>query len=348
MTAENFEERVIAQKAVERAGLETKHQVCAICKKHFTSENSYQSHLRSRKHRDKEATTVGKEQGIEATTPEEDSSRSELKNGTEHAQDASIDTIEQALPRVDSNKLEEEVHTESDYEPEPLEITECLFCPHESKDLEANLKHMSLKHGFFLPDLDYLVDIKGLITYLCEKVGMGYTCLYCCDKGKAFHSVEAVQQHMVDKCHCKIFFEGDATLEYAEYYDYTKSYPDSDKRDIQVETSDVETKAVPNSSLNITDDLELVLPSGSKVGHRSMKQLYKQRLPSMDQRKSALITRLMAQYRALGWKGYGGSESGALRQRNEDWARRMHRARETKLGIKANKFQKHFRPQVVF
>ncbi len=31
---------------------------------------------------------------------------------------------------------------------------------------------------FFIPDLDYLVDLKGLISYLCEKVGMYYMCLY--------------------------------------------------------------------------------------------------------------------------------------------------------------------------
>ncbi len=68
---------------------------------------------------------------------------------------------------------------------------------------------------------------------------------------------------------------------------------------------------VSEQEVEINDDLELVLPSGSKVGHRAMRQYYKQHLPTQEQRKSALITRLMSQYRALGWK----NESGILQQR---------------------------------
>ena len=35
------------------------------------------------------------------------------------------------------------------------------------------------------------------------------TCLHCNKKGK---SAEAAQYHTVDKCHCKILFEGDAAM----------------------------------------------------------------------------------------------------------------------------------------
>ena len=122
---------------------------------------------------------------------------------------------------------------------------------------------MSLAHGFFIPDLDYLVDIKGLVLHLCEKVGVGNMCLYCNEKGKTFYSVEAAQHHMVDKCHCKMFFEGDAAMEYAEFYDYSKSYPDY-KGDTDKTTDEEDT-----SSLKVTEDLELVLPSGAKVSHRA-------------------------------------------------------------------------------
>ncbi len=49
--------------------------------------------------------------------------------------------------------------------------------------------------------------------------------IYCNDRGKNFSSVvvESVQQHMVDKCHCRIFFEEDAALEYAEFFDKAPS-----------------------------------------------------------------------------------------------------------------------------
>ena len=341
VTAENFKERVLAQQAVDTA--EAKHEFCQICKKHFTSENSNQSHLRSRRHKEREVAV----QKLKVQESEKSDSSPEEQNG---ADSGAVERNERNLKEGQIDKelaadSQGEEDSDSEFESEPLEITECLFCPQTSDNLESNLKHMSFAHGFFIPDLTYLVDVKGLIMHLCEKVGVGNMCLYCNEKGKTFHSIEAAQHHMVDKCHCKIFFEGDAALEYAEFYDYTKSYPDYKGNEEKTEGSD---DTVPDLSLKVTDDLELVLPSGAKVGHRAMKQIYKQHLPTVEQRRSAVIGRLMSQYRALGWKGYGGGEVGKKRERNEMWVRRMEQARTTKLSTKANKFQKHFRPQVVF
>ena len=32
----------------------------------------------------------------------------------------------------------------------------------------------------------------------------------------------------IDKGHCKMVYEGDAELEYSDYYDFRPSYPDND------------------------------------------------------------------------------------------------------------------------
>lgn len=53
-----------------------------------------------------------------------------------------------------------------------------------------------------------------------EKVGVGKICLWCNEKGKSFYATEAVQAHMNDKSHCKLFTEGDAALEFADFYDF--------------------------------------------------------------------------------------------------------------------------------
>lgn len=45
-------------------------------------------------------------------------------------------------------------------------------------------------------------------------------CLWCGDKSKVYLETKAVQQHMVDKGHCKLLHDGDAFLEYAEFFDY--------------------------------------------------------------------------------------------------------------------------------
>lgn len=327
VTADDFQQRVLAQRAADRESELRHDEYCQVCKKHFTSRKSYDSHVRSRKHRDKVAAGRGKSDngaGVQRRVEEIEVEKS---------------TAEEEV--VDMNKLNKD--EETDDEPEPLEITECLFCSELSEDMETNLKHMTLAHGFFLPDLTYLVDVEGLLSYLGEKVGAGFMCLYCNERGKAFLSTRSAQQHMVDKCHCKMYFEAEAALEFAEFYDYSKSYPGDDD---PMEGSGKEL-AIPDANLEVSDDLELVLPSGARVGHRSLKHLYKQRLPSDDRRRSTLVSRLLAQYRAIGWKG--DIDGVSMRsERDVAWARKMQAAREVKLGVKANKLQRHFRPQVTF
>lgn len=52
--------------------------------------------------------------------------------------------------------------------PGSIPVTDCLFCSHHSKSLMKNLSHMTKVHSFFIPDVEFLVDLKGLICYLGE------------------------------------------------------------------------------------------------------------------------------------------------------------------------------------
>lgn len=52
--------------------------------------------------------------------------------------------------------------------PGSIPVTDCLFCSHHSKSLMKNLSHMTKVHSFFIPDVEFLVDLKGLIGYLGE------------------------------------------------------------------------------------------------------------------------------------------------------------------------------------
>lgn len=47
-----------------------------------------------------------------------------------------------------------------------IPVTDCLFCPHHSSSLTKNVAHMTKVHSFFIPDVEYLSDLKGLIKYL--------------------------------------------------------------------------------------------------------------------------------------------------------------------------------------
>ncbi|KAF8894908.1 C2H2 type zinc-finger-domain-containing protein [Gymnopilus junonius] len=191
----------------------------------------------------------------------------------------------------------------------------CLFCSHVSSSLDNNLTHMSTAHSFFIPDAEYLIDIPGLITYLGEKIAVGNVCIYCNEKGREFRSMDAVRRHMVDKSHCKIAYDKERDrLELSDYYDFSSSYPDAEDKKSSAEEGDEEwedaddvsndevdeivdesaSDATSDSSSETEDDdeqlpdnqltygdtpYELVLPSGARIGHRTMRRYYAQSFP---------------------------------------------------------------------
>ena len=340
VTAEVFQQKVLAQKAEVEAQQQskTKSLHCQLCNKTFSSENAYSNHLSSKKHKDLEANKAKKQGSL--ITESQFSNNFKRKDSKEtDPQNTESENAESLSHNGDDDDDEDD-----DIEEDTLEVTDCLFCPHHSVSLEENLKHMTRSHSFFIPDLEYVVDLKGLVMYLCEKVGMGNMCLYCNDKGKSFFSLEAVQSHMVDKGHTKMNYEGDAVLEYADFYDFSSSYPDYNP-DEENEGDEIQGR---ESTLAVNEQtLELCLPSGAKIGHRNMRHIYKQNLPPERSHHSKVIQSIMADYKALGWHG---TIASASRQKVKDVRLRniQQAKRNVDISVKANRMQKHFRPQVVF
>lgn len=52
--------------------------------------------------------------------------------------------------------------------PGALPPTDCLFCCHHSRSLVRNVAHMTKAHSFFIPDVEFLADLRGLVRYLGE------------------------------------------------------------------------------------------------------------------------------------------------------------------------------------
>lgn len=61
---------------------------------------------------------------------------------------------------------EEQAEAESTPAVGAIPVTDCLFCLHHSRSLTKNVAHMTKVHSFFIPDIEYLVDLRGLIAYL--------------------------------------------------------------------------------------------------------------------------------------------------------------------------------------
>lgn len=362
---EEFQKRVIAQKTKGYKEKEEGIISCKICKKNFNTRNQYENHLLSKKHKEKCA-----KQNVPFETESEN-----LENNTGPSFGSVIKKNVQE--EVSVKQLSEDMEVDSDIESinsdewiedteNPITNNNCLFCNHHSRSLVRNLKHMTIAHSFFVPDPEYCTDIKGLLVYLGEKIFAGYMCIWCNDSGKlnlyfynykgsgklivfvynkltgrCFQTVEAARAHMIDKGHCKMLHEGDALAEYAEFYDYSSSYPDAEIGDPDAE---VEIPELDGS------DYQLVLPSGNIIGHRSLFRYYKQSLnpnSAVAVSKSTKLRKILSQYRALGWSETQ-KEAVVKKARDIKYMERVQAKYSTQLQFKANKLQKHFRPQVNF
>ncbi|XP_076395574.1 cytoplasmic 60S subunit biogenesis factor ZNF622 [Megachile rotundata] len=343
VTVEEFQKRVIAQRTKDDQQKEEESMNCKTCRKSFNTKNQYENHLVSKKHKEK---CVKQSTAAEAMDETED-----RDNNVSPDSVTSRDMNEESCSST-SKHWSKDVEMDSDVESldsdewledteNPVKNNDCLFCNHHSRSLIRNLKHMTIAHSFFIPDPEYCVDIRGLLVYLGEKIFAGYMCIWCNDSGRTFQSAEAARAHMIDKGHCKMLHEGDALAEYAEFYDYSSSYPDADVAD-------------PNAEIEIPElddsDFQLILPSGNVIGHRSLLRYYKQNLNpnrALAVSKSKKLRKVLSQYRALGWTETQ-KEAVIKKVRDIRYMQRIQAKYSTQLQFKANKLQKHFRPQVNF
>jgi len=338
VTAAVFQSKVLAQRQQEEETAKEVSFRCDTCYKTFQSKETYDSHCRSKKH-------------LDALAKVKDVPKADVTPAPAKAAEPVGQPVEEVVPmQVGVGVDDEDTGWETDEEDEGEEgipTKDCLFCSHSSADFQENLSHMSVKHGFFIPDVEYCTDVEGLLTYLGAKVGMGFVCLWCNERGRSFQTLDAVQKHMRDKGHCKVLHEGEAMLEYSDFYDYSSSYPDAgeQRQDSEMELDDAGLGALEERGW------QLVLPSGATIGHRSLMRFYRQRLKPENQlqvvNKRSKLPAVLSQYRALGWTGTSGE---AAKRKAKDIAvvNKIAMKHSLKVGMLANKFQPHYRRQTNF
>jgi hypothetical protein len=131
---------------------------------------------------------------------------------------------------------------------------------------------MRRAHGFCVPEEGSLRDSAGLFGFLQEKVCVRHACV-CCHR--RFRTLEGVRAHMLAKSHCRVRMDDDATLlELWPFYDLEDSWLLSGRPRLRVDALG-----------------ELVLPSGTKLGHRSLQSAYRQRHRAEDTRLSVQAAR---------------------------------------------------------
>lgn len=252
ITSEVFTEKVLAAQASSSAAASRAayERTCGACEKTYFSENAFDNHLGSQKHRSRVAMSRGGANGygddassivssavdIESQTTAQDDVDSEaeeefhevvegLKGATLKEQPVTGRPSRPA-PKVDSEtpKPSTSDSTSENAQPTEVSLRRCLFCNYDSPTVPLNALHMERIHGMFIPERNYLVDLEGLIGSLYEKIYEFHECLYC---QKLKPTIFGLQTHMRDKGHCKIpFGTEDEQLEIGEFYDFTSTYSD--------------------------------------------------------------------------------------------------------------------------
>ncbi|GMR41956.1 hypothetical protein PMAYCL1PPCAC_12151, partial [Pristionchus mayeri] len=316
---------------------------CTPCSKTFSSQNTYDNHCKSKKHEEEVNRT--KKKGPHQPRKKK-TAGSVVGEKKEEVEEERMEVEKEENDKVvPPNEKEEEEESDSESwhtdhgseeededeidlrETEALPISSCLFCHKESSSLESSLDHMKTRHDFVIPDRQFCIDEEGLMEYLCLKVGAGRMCVFCPERRAGFPSIDAVQQHMVAKQHCRIDRSAEAMIELADFYDYDAL------------CEDIDSKTSGNSD---DDGWTLVLPSGSKIGHRSLLRFYRQHLRGVDydgKRGRLAIEKAKGIYSALAWTGCTGSVAHRV-AKDLQFVARVRRRFDLRVGMKSNKLFK--------
>ncbi|EGD83548.1 zinc finger protein [Salpingoeca rosetta] len=353
ISAQAFTRRVHAQRAQTEAAATEAMQTfeCQTCKKTFSSRNAHQNHINSKKHKEAEKREAARQQRQQehAQQPQhQQQEQAHVNNGgkagngskgktttttttQQQQQQQQLSSTAQSTA-METAKDEEEEEEEEEEEP-VLELVDSLFDTYRADSFEENVEYMGQKHGFFIPHLEFVDDLQGLVRYLQLKVGNYFTCIWC---NKACAGLEAVRQHMDDKGHKQVDYSDEGQLELGDFYDFSSTYPDnaalSDAdRDASLDVVPVQD---PSGGLRLTSGLALALPSGVSVAHRTMQRYHRQRFRREDTRDSVVIGRLAAQYKALGYRNPQLPKGEA--KRDQAWAARQEQRHRLQVGVRQN------------
>ncbi|QPH10935.1 hypothetical protein C2857_002463 [Epichloe festucae Fl1] len=296
ISSDVFSEKVIQARASSAAEADKAYfeRACEACNKTYYSENAYQNHLLSSKHKVNETAAGGPPPRQDDETTSVISSTFSLgeptlvaKNGLDSDAEDEFNQVIESLqktkvsadqrpspvnrpsnPRLAAHKDGAEADDSESTAPphsaaEPTwTLNSCIFCNFESPSLPLSVQHMERFHGMFIPETAYLADLEGLVKQLQRKVSKYHECLSC---GKMKSTVFGVQTHMRDKGHCKIPFTSEEDqLAIGDFYDFRSTYSDGED-DEDDEGSDTEGEARGGAKLGSRRKAKIVGEDGKEM-----------------------------------------------------------------------------------
>lgn len=301
------------QESTKQATKRRESTFCDACSKKFSSLQALENHNRSRRHLDR-LKVMSQEQMSDLSAVGDSDTESGVGEDRMLVDKREYVENEDAVDRELERRMREG---------NAFSSLECVFDGSSHASVEANLEYMAKMFGFFVPFVEELVDAEGLLAYLGQKIGIGYSCVAC---DRAFVSVAAVQMHMIDKGHCRMTEDAGWEEEYGEFY----TFGEEGWEEVEggAENALVESNAVGSFEKNGGGDVgeqEVALAVGGKLlGHRSLRRYYNQAAGTrVDTRAAVVANRVMKEYRLLGWEGR--KVSAGLKQAQTFEARRTKR-----------------------
>uniref|UniRef100_A0A2P2KF61 Cytoplasmic 60S subunit biogenesis factor REI1 homolog 1 n=1 Tax=Rhizophora mucronata TaxID=61149 RepID=A0A2P2KF61_RHIMU len=159
---------------------------CAVCGKGYHSVKAHAQHLKSRTHimRASQGRNPEEEKAIikklsplvmnkhppqkEANYEESEESEGEWEEFD--PEEELFGEAVKSLSDLNVNGMASNDDMDEDEYDDLLDPSCCFMCDQKHKSIESCMVHMHKQHGFFIPDIEYLKDPKGLLTYLGLKV----------------------------------------------------------------------------------------------------------------------------------------------------------------------------------
>lgn len=153
---------------------------CGICGKGYRSSEAHAQHLKSRTHimwasqgtnRQEEEKAIIKPLPHRVVNNEEsDDEWEEVDPEEDLVGEVTNSLTELNVYDIASNNDMDDVYNDDDDEHEELNPSSCFMCDLKHDTIDSCMVHMHKQHGFFIPDIEYLKDPKGFLTYLSLKV----------------------------------------------------------------------------------------------------------------------------------------------------------------------------------
>ncbi|CAA3007192.1 cytoplasmic 60S subunit biogenesis factor REI1 homolog 1 [Olea europaea subsp. europaea] len=330
---------------------------CGLCGKGYRSSKAHAQHLQSKSHLMRASEGTSNNEGATIIKPlarrvarespphvEQEVEESEESEWEEV--DEEDDLVGEAADSLTQLKVNEHNSNDTmdadgmDDDEELLDASCCFMCDLQHDTIESCMVHMHKQHGFFIPDVEYLKDPRGLLTYLGLKVKRDFMCLYCNDRCHPFSSLEAVRKHMEAKSHCKVHYgDGgeDEEAELEEFYDYSSSYVDTDGKQLIAvdDTSNTVELGSGGSELVITRRNDGAI-STRMLGSREYLRYYRQKLRPTPANNIAIAAALASRYKSMGLATVQSREHMVRLKVMKAMTKTGVEAMRSKIGMKSN------------